>query len=99
MQEKQGVKKKGGGVQEEPVHTIRAGDVEASIWRRQSPSGYSYLDFSVVRSFTSRSSGNVGYSKNFFARNQQDLARVIEQATRWIAEHEMQHGNAEAVSA
>lgn len=99
MQDKQDAKKKKAIVQEEPVHTIRAGSVAASIWRRQSPSGYCYFDYSLARSFKSLSSGNTGYSKNFFARNQQDLAQVIGQATRWIAEHEQQQLNAEPAGA
>lgn len=96
MNEKQETKKKKALPTEVPVHTIRTGAVAASIWRRQSPSGYVYFDYSLARSFKSLSSGNTGYSKNFFARNQQELVSVIEQATRWIAEHESKQNAAEA---
>lgn len=90
MNDKLDAKKKKTAPAETPVHTIREGSVAASIWRRQSPSGYAYYDFSLTRSWQSLSSGNTGYSKNFFARNQPELVKVIEQASQWIALHEIQ---------
>lgn len=72
----------------EAVYVIREGAVTASISKRQSPSGYSYYDYSLSRSWKSLSSGKTGHSKNFFSRNQQDLSKVIEKATRWISERE-----------
>jgi hypothetical protein len=72
----------------DPVHTIREGAVAASIWQRQSLSGYAYYDFSLSRSWKSMSSNKTGYSKNFFARNGDELKRVIERAAQWIVEHE-----------
>jgi hypothetical protein len=57
----------------EPMHTVREGAVAASIWRRQSLSGYAYYDFSISRSWKSMSSSKTGYSKNFFSRNQEEL--------------------------
>ena len=72
----------------EPMHTIREGAVAASIWRRQSLSGYAYYDFSLSRSWKSMSSNKTGYSKNFFSRNQDELKQVIEKACQWIEEHE-----------
>lgn len=73
----------------DPIHVIRKGAVAASIWKRQSPSGYSYYDYSLSRSWKSLSSGKTGHSKNFFSRNQYDLNIVIEQATKWISEREV----------
>ena len=99
MNDQKEQKKKKATAVDTPVHTIRAGAVAASIWRRQSPAGYVYFDFSLTRSWKSLSSGNTGYSKNFFARNQQHLAQVIEQATRWIAEHEEKHADVESIAA
>jgi len=90
MNDKLDAKKKKTAPAETPVHTIREGSVAASIWRRQSPSGYAYYDFSLTRSWQSLSSGNTGYSKNFFARNQPELIKVIEQASQWIIERERQ---------
>ncbi len=71
----------------EPVHTIREGAVEASIWQRQSTSGYAYLDFSLSRTWLSMSSKKSAFSKSFFTRNQPELLRVIEKACAWIKEH------------
>jgi hypothetical protein len=88
MTDKQEMKRKKTVAADAPIHTIRAGSVSASIWRRQSPAGYVYLDFSLSRSFESLSSGNTGHSKNFFARNRHELTQVIEQATIWIEQQE-----------
>ena len=75
----------------EPVQTVREGAVAASIWRRQSPSGYAYYDFSLSRSWKSMSSGKTGYSKNFFEHNREELVRVIEKAAAWISEQQEAH--------
>lgn len=88
MNDKPEPKKKKLAAAETPVHVIRADAVAASIWRRQSPAGYVYYDFSLTRSWKSLSSGNTGYSKNFFARNQQELLQVIQEAASWIAQHQ-----------
>lgn len=73
---------------ETPVHMIREGDVAASIWRRMSPAGYEYFDFSLCRSWKSLSTASTGSSKNFFAKNQDEIIKVVAQASRWIAERE-----------
>ena len=88
MNEKLDSKKKKSIASEKPVHTITEGAVAASIWRRQSPSGYAYYDFSLTRSWQSLSSGSTAHSRNFFAANQEELLKVIEQASQWIAERE-----------
>ena len=72
----------------EPVHVVRNGAIAASIWRRQSPSGCAYYDFSLSRSWKSMSSQKTGYSRNFFPTNQEDLVDVIRKATVWIAERQ-----------
>lgn len=88
MNEKIEAKKKKAVAAETPVHTISEGAVAASIWRRQSPSGYAYYDFSLARSWQSLSSGSTAHSRNFFAANQEELAKVIDQACQWIVERE-----------
>ena len=99
MNDKLDAKKKKTAPAETPVHTIREGSVAASIWRRQSPSGYAYYDFSLTRSWQSLSSGNTGHSKNFFSKNQEELSQVVEQASQWIAEHEQREISTERVAA
>jgi hypothetical protein len=76
----------------DPVQTIRDGAVAASIWRRQSPSGYAYYDFSLSRSWKSMSSGKTGYSQNFFGRHKAELVNVIERASEEIARLEAAEG-------
>lgn len=76
------------GATSDPVHTVRQGAVAASVWMRQSPSGYAYLDFSLSRSWKSMSTEKAGYSRNFFARNKAELISVIEQASAWIEAEE-----------
>ncbi|RPI86238.1 MAG: hypothetical protein EHM42_06190 [Planctomycetaceae bacterium] len=78
----EGVKKKNkasDGESTDPVQVVREGAIAASIWRRQSPSGYAYYDFTLSRSWNSASSGKMGYSKSFFEGNRDDLLRVIEE--------------------
>ena len=70
----------------DPVHVVRKGAIAASIWRRQSPSGFAYFDFSVSRSWKSMSSEKMGYSRNFFETNLEDLVEVITRASDWIIE-------------
>lgn len=69
-----------------PVETIRKGAVAASIWRRQSPAGFPYHDFSLSRSWKSLSTGRDGYSDNFFARNEPELLEVVGLVSRRIVE-------------
>ena len=71
-----------------PIHVIREGAISASIYRRQSPSGYAYLDFSLTRSWKTQSSGKTGCSTNYFAINRQDLVTAIDRAAAWIAANE-----------
>ncbi len=99
MTDKPDIKRKKPTPPETPIHTIQAGAVTAAIWRRQSPAGYMYLDFSLTRSFESLSSGNTGHSKNFFARNRQELTQVIAQATDWIEQQELKKGAGENLAA
>ncbi len=99
MNDKPETKKKKSVAAETPIHVIRAGAVAASIWRRQSPAGYVYYDFSLTRSWKSLSSGNTGYSKNFFARNQQELVQVIQEAAGWVAQHEQAAETGEKLAA
>jgi hypothetical protein len=72
----------------EPVHTIRVGAVSASIWRRQSTSGFAYYDFSLSRSWQSMSTNKTGHSKSFFTRSCAELLEVIKKACAWIKEQE-----------
>ena len=44
-----------GRTRQSAVKVIRRGAVAASIWRRQTPTGFEYLDFSLSRSWKLKS--------------------------------------------
>lgn len=83
----------------EPVIVIRNGAIAASIWKRQSPSGYAYHDFSLSRSWKSMSTDKQGYSRNFFDGNNAELVDVIQKASAWITEHRVDDSLPEKVAA
>lgn len=66
-----------------PVHVIREGGIAASIWQKTTAHGMRYLEFTLSRSWQSKS-GTSGYSSAFFARNQDALTNVVKQAAVWI---------------
>ena len=76
------------GAKKGPEHVIRDGGIAAMIWRRESTTGFPYYEFSISRSWKSVSSGKTGYSQNYFSKNEAQLVKVIELASRWIAEAE-----------
>ncbi len=83
----------------EPVIVIRKGAIAASIWKRQSPSGYAYHDFSLSRSWKSMSTEKQGYSRNFFETNDADLVEVIQKASAGITENRIEESSVEKVEA
>lgn len=66
------------------VKTIRNGAIAASIWKRQTSTGFEYLDFSLSRSWKLKSGDKEGYSSNFFPRNEEAIIDVVEQAVEYI---------------
>ncbi|MDA7979484.1 MAG: hypothetical protein MPJ50_12030 [Pirellulales bacterium] len=80
---------------QKPLKVIRVGAIAASIWRRQTPTGFEYLDFSLSRSWKLKSGEKEGYSQNFFENNEEALVEVIAEASRFIREHEL-HANVSA---
>jgi hypothetical protein len=68
----------------QPAKVFRNGAIAASIWRRQTGTGFAYFDFSLSRSWKSTTSGKEGYSSNFFPQNEEALANVVRQASDWI---------------
>lgn len=69
-----------------PVRVFRKGAVAASVWQRQTGTGFAYYDFSLSRSWKSSASGKEGYSTSFFPQNAEPLTEVIRQAADWINE-------------
>jgi len=82
MSEQKNKTRKANGQQ--PVKVFRNGAIAASIWKRQTSTGFEYLDFSLSRSWKLKSGEKEGYSSNYFHNNEDALIDVIEQASEYI---------------
>jgi hypothetical protein len=80
--------KENSGKRHDPVEVIRRGAIAASIWKRQTPTGFEYLDFSLSRSWKMKTGEKEGYSQNFFAGNEEALHEVIAEACEFIRRHQ-----------
>lgn len=49
------------------------------------PSGFEYYDFSLSRSWKSKTSQKEGYSNSFFANNEAEIIAAVRDAADWIA--------------
>lgn len=84
---------------QQPLETIREGAVAASIWSRQSSAGHDYLEFSLSRSWKSKSGDKEGYSQNFFENNEEALVKVVTDACRYMRAQQTQTAASDASSA
>ena len=75
--------KKQASAKQTVIHTIQVGDVVAEIRLKKSNSGFSYLDYTLERSFTT-STNKQSRGSTFFAVNQEDLIQAVEDASAWI---------------
>lgn len=76
--------------QQKPVKVFRVGAIAASVWQRQTPTGFEYLDFSLSRSWKLKSGEKEGYSTSFFHNNEEALAEVVKEACGFIQNHTRQ---------
>ena len=72
---------------QKPLKTFRAGAIAANVWKRQTPTGFEYLDFSLSRSWKLKSGEKEGHSTSFFHNNEDALVDVIKQAAAFILEN------------
>ena len=72
---------------QKPIKTFRVGAIAANVWKRQTSTGFEYLDFSLSRSWKLKSGEKEGYSTSFFHNNEDALLDVVEQASEFIREH------------
>ena len=79
---------------QKPVEVIRNGAIAASIWKRQTSTGFEYLDYSLSRSWKLKSGEKEGYSSNFFPGNEDALVDVVQRATDYIRENSIEIGAA-----
>ncbi len=75
------------GNSQKPVKTFRVGAIAANVWKRQTSTGFEYLDFSLSRSWKLKSGEKEGYSTSFFHNNEDALLDVIEHAAEFIREN------------
>ncbi len=75
------------GNSQKPIKTFRVGAIAANVWKRQTSTGFEYLDFSLSRSWKLKSGEKEGYSTSFFHNNEDALLDVVEQASEFIREH------------
>ena len=80
---------------QKPLKTFRVGAIAASVWQRQTPTGFEYLDFSLSRSWKLKSGQKEGYSTSFFENNADALLDVVEQASEFIRQHPLESTNAQ----
>ncbi len=73
--------------QPRPAAVIRNGAIAASVWKRETPEGDEYFDYSISRAWKSKSGDQKGYSSNFFANNEDAIVAVIVKASRFIREN------------
>ena len=84
------------GNSQKPIRTFRVGAVAASVWKRQTSTGFEYLDFSLSRSWKLKSGEKEGYSTSFFHNNEDTLIDVIEQATEFIRDNSIPENQVKA---
>jgi len=66
------------------IHSIVCGNVKADIFACQTNNGFRFLQYSLGRSFVSQSSQKENHSSFFFAENQDDVIRAVQDASTWI---------------
>jgi hypothetical protein len=84
-----------GNVQK-PIKMFRVGAIAASVWKRQTSTGFEYLDFSLSRSWKLKSGEKEGYSTSFFHNNEDALLDVVEQASEFIRENSIPENQAKS---
>jgi hypothetical protein len=67
-----------------PEHTIRCGQVTASIHYRQSNTGFNYYDFTLSRCWKSMRNSKEVFGASLFEQNEDDAIKCIRQACEWI---------------
>jgi hypothetical protein len=84
--------KKSNSIKQKPEHEVRCGAVTASIYLRQSNSGFPYFAYLLSRQWQVKASGKQTHGTSFFDQDEADLTQAVRQASEWIRTK-----NAEAV--
>ncbi|HZZ26687.1 MAG TPA: hypothetical protein VFE46_01665 [Pirellulales bacterium] len=73
----------------EPHQVLSAGNIEIALWLSQTPTGITYPQFTLSRTFTSQSTGRQAASRYYDDTNEAELLEAIRQgvaATRALRE-------------
>jgi hypothetical protein len=68
------------------VYTAKFANVVCSVYLRTNNCGYSYHDFVLARTFTTRTERE-NKSETFFASCEADLIQAVQAAAAWIREN------------
>lgn len=80
--------KKEATLKQKAEHEIRCGEVTASIYRRQSNTGYVYWTYELARRWRVASTGKDSKASSlFFDTNERDLTQAVAQASAWIRDN------------
>ncbi len=77
-------KTKATGMKLEPECEIRRGEISATIFVRQAPTGYLYRTYSLSRCWQSVANGRPQQGSSFFDGNEDDLVATIKAASDHI---------------
>lgn len=71
-------------VKSKPIYEVTCGSITGSAFRRVTNSGFSYIDFTLTRSWTSQSTGKLQRSGTFFQEHEKDIVECCRQMANWI---------------
>ncbi len=81
-------KNKSANNKQQPIHTIRCGDIIATAYRKQTNCGLAYVQYLLSRRWVSATSGKEAQAATFFPTNEQDLRQCIEEMSKYLRENE-----------
>ena len=71
---------------EKPLHTIRRGQIVATIEERQSNAGFTYLQFAIGRKWLVKSSRSEKTGAGLFAHQEAEVLEAVKAACSYIRE-------------
>ena len=69
---------------EKPLHTIRCGQIVATIEERQTNAGFSYLQYSIGRRWQVKSSRSEKQGSGLFAHQENEVIEAVKAACAYI---------------
>ena len=81
-------KNKSANNKQQPIHTVRCGDIIATAYRKQTNCGLSYVHYLLTRRWVGVTSGKEAQAAAFFPTNEQDMKQAIEEMSKFLRENE-----------